>query len=94
MSSSKDVLKYCPNYYAIVNFDYQEGDIISEKLIAIYKSFVFSVNISNRNELEKLSELDNVLGNYLKDYIFRGALQKEIVKVKMKKDSNILYNCN
>ena len=39
MNSNKEVLKYCPNYYNIVNFDFSENDLISEKLISIYKSY-------------------------------------------------------
>ena len=41
--NSKDILKYCPNYYNIVNFDFNESDIISEKLINIYKNYILSV---------------------------------------------------
>ena len=89
---SKEVLKYCPNYYNIVNFDSNEGNIISEKLINIYKSYVFSVNLSNQSEINKVAELDRVLGNYIKDLTFRGVLQKEIVTAKVKKDENVLRN--
>ena len=89
MNSNKEILKYCPNYYNIVNFDYKENDLISNKLINIYKNFVFSINIQNREEIEKLQELDRVLSNYIHDFLFRSTLQKEIVTVKVKKD-NIL----
>lgn len=86
---NKEILNYCPNYYNIVNFDVKDSDLISEKLINIYKNFVFSVNIQNREEIEKVQELDRVLSNYIHDYLFRSTLQKEIVIVKVKKD-NIL----
>lgn len=86
---NKEILNYCPNYYNIVNFDVKDSDLISEKLINIYKNFVFSVNIQNREEIEKVQELDRVLSNYIHDYLFRSTLQKEIVTVKVKKD-NIL----
>ena len=36
MQSNKEVLKYCPNFYRIVNFDYSNDDYITEKLISIY----------------------------------------------------------
>ncbi len=90
MNSNKEVLKYCPNYYNIVNFDFSENDLISEKLISIYKSYIFSINLNNREDIELVEELDHVLGNYLHDYLFRSTLQKEIVTVKVKKDNNIL----
>lgn len=92
MNNNKEILKYCPNYYNIVNFDFSETDLISEKLINIYKNYVFSINIQNREEIEKVQELDRVLSNYIHDYLFRSTLQKEIITVKVKKDNNILRN--
>lgn len=90
MNSNKEILKYCPNYYNIVNFDYKENDLISNKLISIYKSFVFSINPKNREEIERVQELDRVLSNYIHDFLFRSTLQKEIVTVEVKKDNNII----
>ena len=90
MSNNKEVLKYCPNYFGIVNFDYTEEDLVSEKLIGIYKNYIFSIDMNNKEEIERVIELDKVLGSYLKDYIFRSTLQKEIVTVKVNKDNNII----
>lgn len=92
MNNNKEILKYCPNYYNIVNFDFNDADLVSEKLINIYKNYVFSINIQNREEVEKVQVLDRVLSNYIHDYLFRSTLQKEIVTVKVKKDNNILKN--
>lgn len=92
MNSNKEILNYCPNYYNIVNFDFQENDLISEKLVNIYKNYIFSINIQNCEEVEKVQELDRVLSNYIADYLFRSTLQKEIVTVKVKKDNNIIRN--
>ena len=90
MDSNKEVLKYCPNYYNIVNFDFEDGDMISIKLVNIYKSYIFSININNSEEVERAEEIDRVLANYIHDYLFRSTLQKEIVTVKVKKDNNII----
>ena len=92
MNNNKEVLKYCPNYYNIVNFDFKEDDVVSDKLIKIYKSYIFSIDINNREEVNCLEELDHVLANYLHDYLFRSTMQKEIVTIKVKKDNNILQN--
>lgn len=92
MRDSQEILKYCPNYYKIVNFDFHENDIISEKLITIYKNYVFSINVENKEEIEKVQDLDRVLANYINDYLFRNTLQKEIITVKVKKDNNIIKN--
>lgn len=90
MSDSQEILKYCPNYYNIINFDFNENDLISEKLIAVYKNFLFSISKNDLEDLEKVQELDKVLSNYINDYLFRSTLQKEIITVKVKKDTNII----
>lgn len=90
MNKNKEVLNYCPNYYNIVNFDFQENDIISEKLVNIYKSYVFSINVLNKEELNKVIKLDSVLASYINDFVFRKEMKKEIVHVQVNRDSNIL----
>ena len=90
MNDNNDVLKYCPNYYNIVNFDFQDEDLISEKLIGIYKNYIFSINLNNPEDIERIEELDRVLASYIADYLFRRTLQKEIVTVQVKKDNNVL----
>ena len=92
MTSNKEVLKYCPNYFNIINFDFHDGDLISEKLINIYRSYIFSIDVDNIEERERAEEIDRVLANYIHDYIFRSTLQKEILTVRVKKDNNILKN--
>lgn len=92
MNNNKEILNYCQNYYKIIDFNFNEEDFITEKLIKIYKQFIFNVDINNTNEVNKVVELDNILNLYIEDYEFRGELQKEIVKVRVKKDSNILVS--
>ncbi len=92
MNINKEILKYCPNYYNIVNFDFDDSDVVSEKLVGIYKNYIFSVDINNKEELEKVINLDNVLANYIHDYQFRTELQREIVTVRVKNDNNVINN--
>lgn len=90
MSQPKEVLKYCPYYYDIINFDFQEEDIISDKLITIYKRYIFNADITNPEELSDVKELDHIIHLYIEDYDFRKQMQQEIVKIKVKRDTNIL----
>ncbi len=87
---NKEFLKYCPNYYNIVNFDFKDTDIISDKLIKIYKNYIFNANMNSSEDVRLIQKLDNVLASYINDYLFRSTLQKEIVNVKVKKDNNII----
>lgn len=87
----KTLLSYCQNYERIVNFDYLCEDMITAKLIKIYKDYIFKTNYNSSDDLERLRNFDYVLGKYIDDYAFRKELKKEIVHVKVKKScSDIL----
>lgn len=85
MNKNKLILDNCPNFYRIVNFDYFEDDYISEKLINIYESYIFNIDITNSDDINTVKKIDFVLGKYIDDYLFRRKMQLEIVNVKVKK---------
>ena len=80
-----EVLKYCPNFNQIINFKYSEEDKITDKLMIIYRDFVFNININNEVDIDMVKEFDYVLKKYIDDYLFRKELKKEIVNIKIKK---------
>lgn len=89
--NNKLVLNYCPNFYKIVNFDIDEEDKMSQKLIKIYQDYIFKIDLANVEETKLVSELDNVLAKYIDDYEFRKNLKLSILQVKIKKScTNIL----
>ncbi len=85
MRSNKEVLKYCPNFYRIVNFDYASDDYITEKLISIYEEYVFKIDVSNLEDIKTVEKIDKVLSKYIEDYAFRKELRKEVVEIRIKK---------
>lgn len=87
---NKKYLAYCPNYYKITEFEYYEDDYISEKLIQIYHQFIFSIDLENKEQINKLRMIDKILSKYIDDYSFRHELKTGLLKVKVKKNSNIL----
>ena len=44
MDKNKAIIDNCPNFYKIINFDYFADDIFTDKLIKIYRMYIFSVN--------------------------------------------------
>lgn len=90
MNKNKQVLRYCPNFYRIVDFEYLEDDKLSEKLIDVYQEYVFKVDVSNKQDVAKLKQLDSILSKYIDDYIFRKELKSEMQKIKVRKDEDIL----
>lgn len=91
MNNAKDIIALCPNYYKIVNFEYDDEDYISEKLINIYKDYVFKINPLNGEDVINVKQIDNVLNQYIDDYVFRKEMSKELLKVRINKScSDIL----
>ena len=83
MNKNKLVLEMCPNFYRIINFEYFEGDLVTEKLIKIYEDFIFKADINNREEAKVVKKIDYVLGKYIDDNLFRRKMQKEIFNVRI-----------
>ena len=48
MNKNKQILRHCPNFYKIMNFEYFEDDKLSEKLLDVYEEFVFKVDLNNK----------------------------------------------
>ena len=45
---NKIVLKYCKDYYRIINEEFSELDYMSDKVIQIYQAFIFSIDVKNK----------------------------------------------
>lgn len=85
MLHNKEVFQYCPNFDRIVNFPIQSGDVVTDKLITIYRDFIFKVNVTDAKDVQMMQEFDNVLIKYIDDYLFRKELKKEIIQIKIKR---------
>lgn len=83
MNKNKQVLEMCPNFYRIINFEYFEEDLVTEKLIKIYEDFIFKADIKKEEEAKMVKKIDYVLGKYIDDNLFRRKMQKEIFNVKV-----------
>ena len=83
VNKNKLVLEMCPNFYRIINFEYFEEDLVTEKLIKIYEDFIFKADIKNEEEAKMVKKIDYVLGKYIDDNLFRRKMQKEIFNVKV-----------
>lgn len=90
MDKNREVLKHCPHFYTIINFEYYSDDIISERLIDIYEKFIFSIDLNDRESVVKVEKLDNVLYKYINDYCFREQVKIDMMTIRVKKGDNIL----
>ena len=92
MQKNKIILSHCPNFYKINDFSFYEDDYISAKLIEIYREFIFSVDIDNSDEINKLEKIDYVLNKYIEDYAFRKQMQKDVLSIRVKAGNNFIKN--
>ena len=88
---NKIILKYCPNYYRIINEEFYELDYISDKVIKVLQAYIFTVNIKNKPELKRITELDKALVRYFDDREFKTYLTNHLIALKVsKKEPNIM----
>lgn len=90
MDKNREVLEHCPHFYTIINFEYYSDDLISEKLIDIYEKFIFSVDISDSENVARVEKLDLVLYKYINDYCFREQVKSDMMTIKVRRGENIL----
>lgn len=85
-----EIIKHCPHFYTIINFEYYSDDVVSEKLIDVYQNYIFTIDLNNYEELEKIKKLDENMYKYISDYAFRNQIKQNISNVKVVKSENIL----
>ncbi|MBR1416831.1 MAG: hypothetical protein IJ572_03340 [Bacilli bacterium] len=90
MDKNKLIIEHCPNFYKIVNFDFFEDDNFTACLIKIYREYIFSVNILDNNELNRVVQIDKILAKYIDDYVFRKTMKYELSQIKFENRENIL----
>ena len=90
MNNNKEILKYCPNFYKITNYEFDDEDYISLKLINIYEDYIFKIDVNNKESVNKVIEIDKILSKYIDDYTFRKEIKNGVLKIKVKRGSDIL----
>lgn len=87
MNKNKIILKHCPNFYRIINFEYFEDDYLSERLINIYEEFIFNIDIDNKIDIKIVSQIDKVLAKYIENYEFRKEMKYRLKQLKISKST-------
>lgn len=88
---NKIILKYCKDYYRIINEEFNELDYMSDKVIHIYQSFIFSINIKNKGEIKKATDLNTAVVRYFDDREFRTLLNNFLSSLKVSRsETNVI----
>lgn len=91
--SNKVILKYCPDYYRIINEEFSEDDKMSDKVIEIYQSFIFSIDINDKNELKLISILNRAICRYFDDREFKKMLVLFLNNLRLPKSTRDVLRC-
>jgi hypothetical protein len=83
---NKIVLKYCKDYYRIINEEFGELDYMSAKVIQVYQAFIFSINIKNKNDIKKITVLNDAVARFFDDREFKTFLTKFLEGLKVSKN--------
>jgi len=88
--NKKEVLKLCPNYFKIINFEFDSDDVLASKIVDIYQEYVLESNIATEEDKELLSSVDKILNKYVDDYTFHNQLNREITQIRLNEKDNII----
>jgi len=72
------VLTICSNYYKIINYEYDEDDKFSNKLINFYQDYIFSLDIEKDEIVSFIQTFDTALGEYVSNIKFSKHLKEEL----------------
>ena len=83
------ILNSCPYYDQIVNYEYQEGDLLSKALIDWYRELIFSADGFNEKQLKIISAMDRAMYLYVKENKYKKGLKKVLSENDISIDSQI-----
>jgi hypothetical protein len=82
---NKIILKYCKDYYRIINEEFGELDYMSAKVIQVYQAFIFSINIKNKTDIKKITVLNDAVARFFDDREFKTFLTNFLENLKIAK---------
>lgn len=93
---NKIILKYCKDYYKIINEEFSESDIMSDKIIQLFQSYLFSTNVNDRDRMKTLPNINNAILRYFDDREFRKVLNNLLMGLKVSKSEKdvVGFICN
>ena len=80
---NKVVLKYCSDYYRIINEEFSELDYMTDKIITIFQSYIFRIDITDKSALKKVGMLNKAVARYIDDREFKTLLTSALTSLKV-----------
>ena len=88
---NKIIVKYCKDYYRIINEEFSELDFMSGRLIQIYQTYIFSINARIKEQLKSAVDLNTAVARYFDDREFKTMLTNMLKSLKVSKsETNVI----
>jgi len=88
---NKIIIKYCKDYYRIINEEFNEDDFMSSKVIQIYQNYIFTLNPRKKDQLKKAVDLNSAVARYFDDRDFKTLLNNFLASLKVsKKETDVM----
>ncbi len=88
---NKIIVKYCKDYYRIINEEFSELDFMSGRLIQIYQAYIFSINARVKEQLKSAVDLNTAVARYFDDREFKTILTNMLKSLKVSKsETNVI----
>ncbi len=87
---NKEILKYCTNFYEIINFESADGDNFTPKMISLYRNFIFKKEKLTEDRITEIVNMDKAMKKYIDDYLFRKDMQNCILSIKVSSETKDL----
>jgi hypothetical protein len=79
-----EVLKYCPEYYDIINEEILDGDTLSIKVIQVFQEYIFSIDVNNEKQIKLLNKLTEAIKRYFEDGDFKKEISNLMATLRIK----------
>jgi len=85
---NKIIIKYCKDYFRIINEKFPKNDTISDKVIMFYQTYIFSIDPKDKKQLKKIVILNDAVKRYFDDMEFKKELSTTLKSLKVPDDKN------
>ena len=88
---NREILKFCPDYYMILEEEIMENDPVSIKIVQIFQEYTFSIDINNKKQIELLRNLTIAVKRYFDDSDFKKEVINLIATLRIKVGVNNVF---
>jgi len=91
VTKNLEILKYCPDYYKIIEEEIMDNDTVSTKIIQIFQEYTFSIDVNNKEQVILLKKLTDAVKRYFEDNEFKKEVSNLMATLRIKVGINNVF---